>query len=84
MPNEPNDGAWFAPKRLGYGSGLPIAWQGWLLLGLHLAAMLGGAWLFQHRTEAVVAWLVITAILPMPLYAAKTRGGWKWRGPGGA
>lgn len=22
------DGDWFAPKRFGYGAGLPIAWQG--------------------------------------------------------
>ena len=27
-----NDGPdWFAPKRYGYGSGMPIAWQGWVL-----------------------------------------------------
>ena len=23
---------WFAPKRYGYGSSLPIAWQGWAVL----------------------------------------------------
>ena len=23
---------WFAPKRYGYGSGLPISWQGWAVL----------------------------------------------------
>ena len=23
--------AWFAPKRYGYGAGLPISWQGWAL-----------------------------------------------------
>ena len=22
---------WFAPKRYGYGSGLPISWQGWAI-----------------------------------------------------
>lgn len=84
MPNEANDGAWFAPKRLGYGAGLPIAWQGWLLLGGHVAVILGGTWLFQRRPEAVAAWVLLTTLLPLPIYAAKTRGGWKWRGPGGA
>lgn len=34
------DGAWFAPKRYGYGTGLPIAWQGWTLLGGYLMLML--------------------------------------------
>ena len=24
-----DDKPWFAPKRFGYGAGLPIAWQGW-------------------------------------------------------
>ena len=23
---------WFAPKRYGYGAGLPIAWQGWAVI----------------------------------------------------
>ena len=27
-----SDGDWFAPKRFGYGAGLPIAWQGWALI----------------------------------------------------
>ena len=32
---------WFAPKRYGYGSGAPIAWQGWLVLGAYLAVVVG-------------------------------------------
>jgi hypothetical protein len=76
------DGAWFAPKRLGYGTGLPIAWQGWILLLGHMAVIMTGAWLLQPHPVAVMAWVFIIALLPMPLYAAKTRGGWKWRGPG--
>ena len=32
---------WFAPKRYGYGSGLPISWQGWVLtLGFVALAIL--------------------------------------------
>jgi hypothetical protein len=80
----PSDGAWFAPKRLGYGAGLPIAWQGWVLLVGHMAVLMTGAWLLQGQPVAVMAWVFIMALLPMPLYAAKTRGGWKWRGPGGS
>ena len=84
MREDRNDGAWFAPKRLGYGAGLPIAWQGWALLVGHMAVMLSGVWLLQPQPAAVMAWVFITALLPMPLYAAKTRGGWKWRWPGGS
>ena len=56
--------------------------RGWVLLAGHTAIMLGGAWQFQHRPDVVLAWLLLTSVLPLPLYAAKTRGGWKWRGPG--
>ena len=28
-----DDPEWFAAKRYGYGSGLPIAWQGWAVIG---------------------------------------------------
>lgn len=38
-----DDKAWFAPKRYGYGSGLPIAWQGWALLAGLIVLVLGTA-----------------------------------------
>ena len=79
MIDRSNDGAWFAPKRFGFGSGRPIAWQGWAMLGLHAAAILAGAALLEQNPIASLAWIAITAIVPLPLYAARTRGGWKWR-----
>ena len=39
--HKPSPPAWFAAKRFGYGAGLPIAWQGWVALGLFLAVTLG-------------------------------------------
>ena len=41
---------WFAPKRFGYGAGLPISWEGWAVLFLFLlgvvasSVMLHGPW----------------------------------------
>ena len=32
---------WFAPKRYGYGTGLPISWQGWLATALMLGIVFG-------------------------------------------
>ena len=32
---------WFRHKTYGLGAGLPIAWQGWALLALHVALILG-------------------------------------------
>lgn len=76
--NDQADGAWFAPKSFGLGAGRPIAWQGWVLLLVHVAVMLGGA-KFIANEAAKLAWIVTFALVPMPLYAAKTRGGWRWR-----
>ena len=36
-----DDKAWFRPKSFGYGSGLLIAWQGWVLLGFHITLIIG-------------------------------------------
>lgn len=81
MTDNLNDGAWFLPKRFGYGAGLPIAWQGWMVVAVHVAVIVGGALLLRHQPAATITWALIAGLLPFPLYAAKTRGGWKWRWP---
>lgn len=74
------DGAWFAPKRFGIGTGRPIVWQGWAFSALHGAVLILGVLLLRHQHQrAMVAWLLIFTLLPLPVYAAKTRGGLKWR-----
>lgn len=74
-----DNGSWFGPKRFGYGAGLPIAWQGWALLAAHGATVMLGLAFARTSPTAAGAWIVIVGLLPLPLYAAKTRGGWKWR-----
>jgi len=71
-----DDGAWFAPKLIGYGTGLPIAWQGWVVLAAYLAVVIGVAKLWPQATLFVV--IPATIALVWVGYA-KTRGGWKWR-----
>lgn len=73
------DKAWFAPKQFGYGAGLPIAWQGWVVMLSHIAAIIAVNRLLHARPAVMVLCTIIAALLPIPLYAAKTRGGWKWR-----
>ena len=70
---------WFGQKSFGYGAGLPIAWRGWALLGAHIALMLGLALILRDHPIALVAAVIAAAFLPMPLYAARTEGGWRWR-----
>ncbi len=70
---------WFAPKRYGYGSGLPIAWQGWVVLGLYMAIVGLTIWLLGQRPLAIVAILIPATLLLMLITARTTRGGWRWR-----
>ena len=37
---------WFPAKANGWGWGAPVAWQGWLVLGLALAAIIATFFLF--------------------------------------
>ena len=68
---------WFAAKRYGYGSGLPIAWQGWLLVGLYLALVIMAPIALAPLLSSIVV-IAATAIL-LVICARKTAGGWRWR-----
>lgn len=81
MVKEVDDGMWFAPKLLGYGAGWPIAWQGWAMLAVHIAVIMLGLLFADTNPVAAGAWFLLTALLPLPVYAAKTQGGWAWRWP---
>ena len=70
---------WFAPKRYGLGSSLPISWQGWLVLFLYAAAVIGAFILFGETSPATIAVLVIATAILLAITAKTTRGGWRWR-----
>lgn len=70
---------WFRAKSHGYGAGLPIAWQGWLMLGMHLALMVGAAVLLLDQPILMTIATFFCAFAPLPLYRARTEGGWRWR-----
>ncbi len=77
---------WFAPKRYGYGSGLPVAWQGWVVLLIYILvailAPLGLVRLFP-KPEVLIPTLIgveVIATLALGVICAlKTKGGWRWR-----
>ena len=71
---------WFAPKRYGYGAGLPIAWQGWALLGVYLTLVVGAAFLLgEDEPLAVLAVIAPATVCLIVISASTTRGGWRWR-----
>jgi hypothetical protein len=75
-------GPWFRAKRFGYGAGLPFKWQGWILLLSHMAAIIGLALALVAQPLIMLPLVFLVAFAPMPLYAARTEGGWKWRNGG--
>lgn len=71
---------WFAPKRVGYGSGLPIAWQGWAVLIAYLLVTTSAV-LIIPRT--IIGFILVVALATAALFAvcaSRTEGGWRWRG----
>lgn len=78
-----DDEAWFAPKRYGYGAGMPIAWQGWALLGAYaLIVSFACGFVIWDEEVGMIAFaaLVVPATAALVYIAAlKTRGGWHWR-----
>ena len=70
---------WFAPKRYGYGTGLPISWQGWALtIGFILLACVLAITFGRHPLQLIAA-LSPFVIAFLVISAKTTRGGLKWR-----
>lgn len=74
---------WFAPKRFGYGSGLPIAWQGWAVLLAYALFMVVSGLLFAERPLIFLPLVGFATILLLFVAKWTTKGGWKWRGVSG-
>lgn len=74
-----DDPEWFAPKRYGFGSGLPISWQGWALTAGFIALVFISAYLFAGRPVVMFAILAPAVATFLVISARTTRGGWHWR-----
>jgi undecaprenyl pyrophosphate phosphatase UppP len=77
-------GPWFRAKRFGYGAGLPFKWQGWVVLGLYVLAMMGLGLLADNDkaipTIVTVALMLVVTGIFLVIVRKRTEGGWKWRG----
>jgi len=70
---------WFAPKQYGYGGGVPIAWQGWVITAIYVAIVAAAA-LLMRRSEVAMLSIIFTATAIFIVIVIKnTRGGWRWR-----
>ena len=74
-----DDPEWFAPKRYGYGTGLPISWQGWALTIGFVAATILLCLRFKDQPVQLIAALTPLVIAFVVIAARTTRGGLRWR-----
>ena len=70
---------WFAPKRYGYGAGLPISWQGWAVLICFLLFAFAVSVVFRSKPVVTIALMVPAVATFLVIVARTTRGGWRWR-----
>ncbi|PXA84959.1 hypothetical protein DMC47_38540 [Nostoc sp. 3335mG] len=68
---------WFAAKRYGYGSSLPIAWQGWVAMIALIVGVTVSAISLTGPARLIVP--VVGTVAFAVLCAFKTEGGWRWR-----
>ena len=72
---------WFPTKRYGWGWGLPIRWEGWVVLGVYLALFPLGFLLFPPN-ERLVEFMVYTHVITLVLISVCWRKGepprWRW------
>ena len=82
MPRE--KGFWFPAKAWGFGWGLPITWQGWAVLIVWGALLIGGVYLLiqhhQHALVRVAYVLAMIVVLTLICYATGEPPGWRWGG----
>jgi len=70
---------WFAAKRFGYGAGVPISWQGWVVMSAFIVAVALVAYFFGDQPLMLVGIIIPMAVTLMVITAKTTRGGWRWR-----
>lgn len=77
------EGHWFAAKKLGYGAGWPIAWQGWALLAVYIGLMLGCGLALEYGSIAIkicaLLGMLIATLVVIWIAKKRTKGGWRWR-----
>ena len=70
---------WFSAKRYGYGTALPISWQGWLVMAIYFAIVLGAAFLFARKPLILLSIIIPASVIFVAIAARTTKGGMRWR-----
>ncbi|MCL6741507.1 hypothetical protein LZ518_10220 [Sphingomonas sp. RB56-2] len=70
---------WFSAKRYGYGTALPISWQGWLVTAAYFIVVLGTAYFLARRPMILLSIIAPATILYLVIASRTTKGGMRWR-----
>jgi hypothetical protein len=72
---------WFRAKRYGWGWGLPLTWEGWVVLAVWLGIFLAGISLMHlplHRSEHFFFVIAMVAALVGVCYWKGEPPRWRW------
>jgi hypothetical protein len=72
---------WFAVKLYGWGWGVPVRWQGWVVLALYVASIYVGIRYFPPRDDVggFIWWLLISSAILVVIVAWKGERPLAWR-----
>jgi hypothetical protein len=74
-------GYWFAVKRYGWGWGLPVRWQGWLVMFGYLGLVYAGVYLLLTPRALATYLIALTALLIVILaWKGERPLRWRWGG----
>lgn len=77
-----NKDIWFPAKKYGYGWGLPVAWQGWVVLVAYFVLMILGYFWLLGSPERIAEYLALVFLLSVALIWICAKKGekpkWRW------
>ena len=73
---------WFPVKRYGWGWGLPVSWQGWVVFASYLALLFGGIYYFLPQRNALGLFGYISGLTAILVVIVAVKGerpvAWRW------
>ena len=76
-----DQGYWFPAKSYGWGWGFSITWQGWLVLAVYIALMIGGIPFIRPEVNPGLYGLYVTVLSGALLVVCRLKGeppSWRW------
>jgi len=79
---EENKDIWFPSKKYGYGWGLPVTWQGWVVLLSYLLLIVGGSFTLTDSPQKTILFIILaltlTIIFVCICYKKGEKPKWRW------